>query len=132
MKEVTNLAEFKEKLKTCYFWAETWAINTLESYLNIKMIILSSQNYANRDSHNVLLCDTGFVNDSVLKQDSFEPDYYIITDYTGSHYKLITYKDNHIFSFNQIPDKIKNMIVKKCMEKNSGIYSFIPNFRKLK
>jgi hypothetical protein len=131
MKGVGNLGDFKEKLETCYFWAETWAINTLESYLNIKMIILSSSNYANKDLDNVLLCDTGFVNNSVLEKGSFDPDYYIITDYTGSHYKLITYDDKHIFKFDQIPEKIKDMIKETCMSKDSGIYSFISDFKKL-
>jgi hypothetical protein len=131
MKGADNLSDFKEKLETCYFWAETWAINTLESYLNIKMIILSSSNYANKDLDNVLLCDTGFVNNSVLEKGSFDPDYYIITDYTGSHYKLITYDDKHIFKFDQIPEKIKDMIKETCMSKDSGIYSFISDFKKL-
>jgi predicted NAD-dependent protein-ADP-ribosyltransferase YbiA (DUF1768 family) len=128
MEGVDNLEKFKGKINTCEFWAEAWSINLLEILLNIKLIILSSQNYEERDLGNVLLCDRGFVEPSIEKKGVFTPKYYIIVDYTGGHYKLITYGENHIFTFNTIPYSLKVLIVEKCMEKNAGIYGFIPKF----
>jgi hypothetical protein len=38
MKGVENLDQFKRVIKSCNFWADTWAISTLERILNIKLI----------------------------------------------------------------------------------------------
>ena len=132
MEGVDNLVKFKSVLRTCRFWAEAWAINLLEKALNIKLIILSSENYKAGDMSNVLLCDRGFVDAEIIKNRSFAPKFYIMADYTGNHYKLITYGDNHIYTFSEIPYSIKMLVVEKCMEKNSGIYQFIPKFEAFK
>ena len=36
MKHVDTLDKFKAIIKKCEFWADTWAISTLERILNIK------------------------------------------------------------------------------------------------
>ena len=132
MEGVDNLVKFKSVLRTCRFWAEAWAINLLEKSLNIKLIILSSEKYKAGDISNVLLCDRGFVDAEIIKSRGFAPKFYIIADYTGDHYKLITYGDTHIYTFSEIPYSIKMLVVEKCMEKNSGIYQFIPKFEAFK
>ena len=48
MKNVDSLCDFKKAIKRCDFWAETWAISTLERLLNTKVIILSSESYKSR------------------------------------------------------------------------------------
>lgn len=131
MKNVKNLEELKEKIKTCDFWADSWAINVLEKALNIKLIILSSSNYDYGDLDNVLQCGD-FVDDDIVQKKIFDPEYYIIVSYTGDHYKLITYNQTRIFKFDNLPQTIKDMIVTKCMEKDNGIYDYIPDFKKLK
>ena len=131
MKGIDTLEAFQKKIRMCDFWADTWAISTLERILNIKFIIMSSENYKNGDTKNVLQC--GQLNDTILEQRGrFTPEFYIMIEHTGSHYKLIGYKKKQIFKFTEIPFDIKRLIYEKCMERNAGPFSIIPDFLKFK
>jgi predicted NAD-dependent protein-ADP-ribosyltransferase YbiA (DUF1768 family) len=131
LKGIDSLEAFKAKIKSCNFWADTWAISTLERILNIKMIIFSSELYRSGDHKNVLQC--GQLNDEILQQRGrFTPEFYIIVEHTGDHYKLIGYKKKQIFKFTEIPYDIKKMIVERCLETNAGPFSLIPDFQKFK
>jgi predicted NAD-dependent protein-ADP-ribosyltransferase YbiA (DUF1768 family) len=131
MKGIENLDQFKRVIRHCDFWADTWAISTLERILNIKFIILSSESYKAKDEKNVLQC--GQLIDKVLEQRGrFTPEFYIMVDYTGSHYKLVGYKKKMIFKFSEIPYDVKKMIYEKCLEKNAGPFAIIPDFQKFK
>ena len=131
MKGVETLVDFKNKIKKCDFWADTWAISTLERILNIKFIILSSELYKAGDIKNVLQC--GQLNDSILESNGrFNPEFYIIVDHTGNHYKLIGYKKKQIFKFSEIPYDLKKTIAEKCLEKNAGPFAIIPDFQRFK
>ena len=131
MKGVDTLEKFKQKIKTCEFWAETWAISTLERILNIKFIMLSSEAYNAKDLDNIIQC--GQLNDAILQnKGEFRPEMYIIVEYTGGHYKLVAYKGKQIFTFAEIPYDVKKLIVDKCMERNAGPFAIIPDFIKFK
>jgi hypothetical protein len=128
MKHVNTLEDFREMLKSCAFWADTWAISTLERVLRIKLIILSSERFHAGEMGGVLQC--GQLNDRVLEnQGSFEPDFYIMADHMGMHYRLITYKGEALLTFREIPYDIKIMVIEKCMERNAGPYYLSPQFR---
>ena len=128
MRKVHNIEDFKKIIKTCEFWADTWAISTLERIFNIKLVIFSSEEWKEGDNNHVLQC--GQLNDIILEEKGiFEPQYYILLDYTGDHYKLITYKHHRIFTFKEIPYSIKLDISKNCLQGTSGPYKIIPQFK---
>lgn len=131
VKDVNTLDEFRESIKQRNFWADAWAISTLERVLNIKFISLSSYVYQNDDMENVLNCGS-VVDPIVSAQGEFNPELYIMVDHSVNHYKLVRYKKKSIFEFNELPFDIKKLIVFKCMEKNSGAFSFIPLFKNFK
>lgn len=131
MKDINNVGQFKEILQSCSFWADAWAIDLLEQIINLKLIIFNSTNYTESDGDNVLQCQM-VSKDVEEKKSIFNPKYYILADYTGDHYKLITYKNKRIFKFNEIPYSVKKLVQTKCMEsKGNTIYNFIPAFKSM-
>jgi hypothetical protein len=131
MKDLTTLEKFREFMLTRHYWADTWTISTIERLLNIKVILLSEESYESGDLDSVMQC--GQLNDTDLENaGTFVPDYYIMTCYTGNHYKTVSYKDKNILKFREIPYDVKIMIINKCLEKNAGPYYLIQDFRNMK
>jgi len=131
MADLTTLEKFREFMLTRHYWADTWAVSTIEKLLNIKVILLSEESFNSGDVDSVMQC--GQLNDTDLEtMGTFVPDYYIMACYTGNHYKLVSYKEKHILKFREIPYDVKIMIINKCLEKNSGPYYLIQDFRNMK
>ena len=131
MRGLTTIEELREIIKTPGYWADTWAISTLEKKLNIKLLIFSEEYYESGDEKSVFQC--GQLNDSDLeKQGNFSPNFYIMITYSGNHYRLISYKTKYIFKFSEIPYDVKIQVVIKCMERNAGPYYIIQDFRNFK
>ena len=130
MENIETMEEYKDYIRSSRFWGDTWTLSTLERLLNVKIIVLSEESYPDH-LDDVMQC--GQINDSEIDSlKRFQPDYYIMVSYTGDHYKLVTYKERRIFTFKEIPYDIKMVIINKCLEKNSGPYYLIPDFKKFK
>jgi len=131
MKGIDNLSMLKLKMKTSEFWADSWAISTLERELNLKTIIFSEQNFKEGDTINVLQC--GITDDKLEQKGNFEPSFYILACYYGGyHYQMITYKNEKSFNYSELPEDVKMLVVEKCLEKMAGPYSLIPDFASYK
>jgi hypothetical protein len=103
----------------------------LEKKLNIKLLIFSEEHYVSGDEKSVFQC--GQLNDEDLeRQGNFQPNFYIMTTYSGNHYRLISYKNKYIFKFSEVPYDVKIQVVIKCMERNAGPYYIIQDFRNFK
>jgi predicted NAD-dependent protein-ADP-ribosyltransferase YbiA (DUF1768 family) len=125
MEGVLSLADFKEAVQKSSYWADEIAIQAIEHKLNIKMILLNEQNFTSGSEDTVMNCSSGSDNNAIPS-----PEYYIMTSYTGNHYKLISYKEKKILKFTEIPYYIKTLIVNKCIERNAGIFHHITDFRR--
>ena len=127
---IQNVEQFREYIQTSGFWADSWAIATLEKVLQLKVIVLSQRAYLENDVHNVLMC--GDVHHEIQSARTFEPKHYIMTSFSGNHFQLVAYKDKRIFEFHEIPYHVKTLTINKCLERNSGAFSLIPLFRDMK
>ena len=130
MKDIDTIDKFKDYIKTSSYWADTWAISTLEHKLNLKLIIFSEESYNENSYDSVLNC--GELNKNIESSGSFNPSYYIMTTYNGNHYKSIEYKDKKVLTYREIPYDVKMLVVNKCLERSSGVFYMIPEFRNLK
>jgi predicted NAD-dependent protein-ADP-ribosyltransferase YbiA (DUF1768 family) len=130
MKYIDSLEKLKNYMLTSNYWADYWTISTLENLLNFKFIIFSEESYNDDSLDGVLNCGDSL--ETIKKKGKFTPNYYIMTSYTGNHYKLVIYKKKKILLFSEIPYDVKKLVINKCMEKNSGIFYLIQDFRNLK
>ena len=53
---IETLDQMHSYIRTNKFWADSWAIGTIEKELNLKFIILSEEEYESRNIDNVLQC----------------------------------------------------------------------------
>ena len=129
MKDIKSLEDYKRYIMTSNYWADEWSIFVLEQFLKIKMVIFSEETYeqGTGDIHHVIRC--GHTIDEVKR---FVPEFYIMTTYSGNHYRLISYKNKKIFTFTEIPYHTKVLIVKQCMIGQNGIYQSIEDFSNFK
>jgi len=133
MKDVETIDDLKKVIMEVggKYWADNWAPVTLERLYKVKFIVLSQDHFLSGEKELVLQCSEA---DKKLQvQGIFEPSYYIMTDYIkGVHYKLITYDKNikrGALTFNELPYRIKELVLEKCMEKGAGLYVLIPDFK---
>ncbi len=130
MKGINTIEAFRAKIQTSEYWGDTWAISTLERVMKIKLILFAKEFYATDNEDNILTC--GQLNDTKLEEAGiFEPTYYIILNYLGNHYELVTYKNHGALTFKEVPHYVKKLIVDKCIERAAGPFYIIPDFKNL-
>jgi len=127
MKGIDTIDGLREFIKTPSFWADAWAISILEEKLNIKLMIFSEKSYDTGDLNNVFHCGNESSDEQLPT-----PNHYIMVTYSGKHYRIISYKNKYIFKFSEIPYDVKVQVVIKCLEKNSGAFYKIQDFRNFK
>ena len=125
--KIHSLEEYREYIMSPKYWADSWAISVIERELQVKMIILSERAYLEKDYDGVLMC--GEASPDLQKKGIFQPKHYIMTMFSGNHFKLVCYKNRRILTFSEIPYRIKGLIINRCMESKHGIYSLIPDFQ---
>ena len=130
MEHIQSLEDFRNHVKNYSYWADEWAISTLERILNFKTIILSEESFQSGSTENVMKC--GILDAGLEQRGTFTPEFYVMVSHKGDHYDLITYRDKPIFRFSEIPYDIKMLILNKCLERNAGPYYIIEDFRNLK
>ena len=134
MKQIDTLEKMRRHIKTSSFWADAWAISTLERILNVKLLLFSQQSFepeeGEPDLDGVLLCSEA--SKELQERQTFTPDYYIMATYSGDHYRLISYKSRKIFQFREVPYDVKILVLNRCLSRLSGVYYMIQDFRNLK
>ena len=133
-----SMTMFCELIKKSVFPADEFTISLFEHLLKIKIIILKKEAYDSKTLCHVLKCqrhvhechtiECSRNNKTISSQN---PDFYIIMCYTGKSFELVTYKSRHLFSFRELPYHLKQMILMKCLEGNSGSIRFIDDFKKM-
>jgi hypothetical protein len=100
MKNIHTMEQFRDHVKTSLYWADESAIAVLERTLNVKFIIL--QNYGGKYAFYYNLMDQ-----KLIQKGNFEPTFYILVKKFGGHFELILYNNIGIFTWEQLPDVVK-------------------------
>lgn len=129
MKNINNIDELKEYMKTSSHIPDDWCINIIEKKMKIKFIFLSEDAYKYNDLDSILKC-----NNNMINNENIEPDYYILISVNDIHnnYKLITYKSKSLLKFSEVPYDIKSLIINKCLENNAGSYYLLKDVQEYK
>lgn len=128
--DIDTLEKFRAFITKKEFWADEFSISIMERILQVKFIILSERAYLDGAPDAVMSC--GMADVQLMQQSTFAPRFYIMTTFSGDHYRVVTYKHKRIFVFPEIPYQIKTLVVKKCMEGGAGLFNHIQEFRNYK
>lgn len=124
MEDINSLERFKRFIQTSDFNPDDATLSLIEQKLNVKFIVLSEQSYVDNDLANVLSCS---INSAVKT-----PEMYIIITIKKNRYALVSYKNKKILEFFELPYYMKTLIINKCMERNSGDFYAIEDFKNFK
>jgi predicted NAD-dependent protein-ADP-ribosyltransferase YbiA (DUF1768 family) len=84
--------------------------------------------YKENDHLNVLNC--GYLIPEIYNNiDGFQPEYYLMLEKVGKHYKIIGYKSKLLFTYKELPYDVKEIILHKCNEKAGKAFEYILSFQ---
>lgn len=123
LRNVTTMEEYRNYLRCPDFWADAWAIAVVERVLSLKLVVLEKSS----DKDNVIHCGQTVEGEAGVTN----PRHYILIEYDprAQHFRLISYRDRKIFSFEQLPFDVKMMVVNKCVELAAGPFYAIADFK---
>jgi hypothetical protein len=141
MKYLKTLKDFKAYILTSNYWGDEMALSILQKHFNFKAVIMSQEEFVKGVKDVSLPLSEGFVKNmkNIIQCGSTSlggvdnPYFYIILNFTGNHYQIVSYRDKEAFTFDDIPFSLKLAITRGCMKTDlaSG-YGKIDNFVKFR
>jgi hypothetical protein len=126
MSSLKTIRDFKSFVLTSQFWGDEMSLGILQKYFNFKAVVLSQENFVKAIQNVPLPLTESIVNNmkNIIQCGSSSlgglenPYFYIILNFTGSHYQLVTYRNKEAFTFNELPFGLKIRIMKECMRQD--------------
>lgn len=157
MENITTLDKYRDYIRETgkhrpIFWANEWAIQTLEKALKFKCILFMEDHFKTPSKGgdtviNMVQSDQAYTVQSDQfgpaqfgpdqdqgskdqpKKDTIHPECYIMLAYTnGNHYEGIRYKGRSLVTFNEIPYGIKVRLLNRSLENEKSIINHIQDF----
>ena len=109
IENITTLEEFKKYILTDKYWADEWAISKFQKLFNIQFVIFDET------EKELLGCSlTGEIYSNASSEKEIVT---ILLNWIGnSHYQLVTYNDNALISFEDLPSIVKD----SCLSTTTG------------
>ena len=125
IKSIDNVEQMKDYILSKQYRVDEETLYALERILKIKFIVFREESHRENDMKGIIDC--GLRDEKLGK---FHPEYYILLEYSEEKntYNLVSYKNKRIFSFNELPYDLKNIISYKCIENVDGNFRFIPEW----
>ena len=114
-----NINNFKGFIRTAHYWATHQDIGIIENKFKVKIIIFD----INKQNEIEIIV---IPNDYTNNEDNEDNVKYIMLQFEGYHYKLITYNGIKQFLFSDIPYEIKELVAKYI--KKNGYKYFTSDF----
>jgi hypothetical protein len=104
IENITTLDEFKKYILTDKYWADEWAISKFQKLFNIQFVIFDES------EKELLGCKlTGEIYSNASSEKEIVT---IILNWFGNnHYQLVTYNDNAVISFDDLPSIVKDSCI---------------------
>ena len=109
IENITTLDEFKKYILTDKYWADEWAISKFQKLFDIQFVIFDET------EKELLGCSlTGEIYSNASSEKEIVT---ILLNWIGnSHYQLVTYNDNALISFEDLPSIVKD----SCLPRTTG------------
>jgi hypothetical protein len=109
IENITSLEEFKKYILTDKYWADEWAISTFQKLFNIQFVIF--------DETDTKLLGCTLTGEIYSKDLDKKEILTVILNRSGqSHYQLVTYNDNALIEYSNLPEIIKQ----SCQQSKNG------------